>query len=78
MKKKNLPDKRSLGLHRMMQQDSGNHKVWVQFNEAKTQREAREMPLTNTSSMANCDLKDNNMLVHGSFTVNNNFMSAVN
>ena len=33
MKKKNLPDNKATRLRRMMQDDSDNHKVWVQFNE---------------------------------------------
>ena len=33
MKNKNLPDKKPLRMHRMMENDQGNHKVWVQFNE---------------------------------------------
>ena len=33
MKKKNLPDNKSIRLRKMMQNDSGNHKVWVHFNE---------------------------------------------
>ena len=73
MKKKNLPEKKSVRLHKLMQKDSANHKVWVQFNEHKIMREAKA-PMTNTSSVAS----EKEMLVHGSFTVDNNFMSAVN
>lgn len=36
MKRKNLPDKKSLRLQRMMENDQSNHKVWVQFHETKS------------------------------------------